>query len=170
MLTRYFYDDCVADFLIRSEREILGELASANSFNLELSQRNAWEVQIHLMKDVLSQLGQEGHIYFEYAIPRLGKRIDIVLVMHQVVFIIEFKVGETTFPAYAVDQVWDYALDLKNFHKTSHKCQLAPILVSTKAETLPINKLLTMRNDGLFDPVSSNPGNLLPTISSILQY
>lgn len=170
MLTRFFYNDCVADFLSRSETEILGELASANSFSLELSQRNAWEVQIHLMKKVLSKLGQEGHIFFEYAIPRLGKRIDVVLVMNQVVFIIEFKVGETTFPAYAVDQVWDYALDLKNFHKTSHNCQLAPVLVSTKAETLPIKNRVTMRSDGLFDPVISNEETLLSTISQILSY
>ena len=35
----------------------------------------------------------------------------------------EFKIGETEFTLAGTDQVWDYALDLKDFHEASHLCK-----------------------------------------------
>jgi len=66
----------------------------------------------------------------------MGRRIDVVLLTGPVIFILEFKVGETKYPAYAFDQVWDYALDLKNFHETSHLALIAPILISTEGRKI----------------------------------
>src|SRR5207245_2848526 len=74
--------------------------------------------EIEILKDVPSR--HEGHIYFEYAIPRMGKRIDVLLIIGPAIVVIEFKVGEQEFTLAGTDQVWDYALDLKNFHETSH--------------------------------------------------
>ena len=77
--------------------------------------------------------GLAGKIYFEFDIPRMGKRIDVVLLIKSVIFVLEFKVGEATFSAAAFDQVWDYAIDLKNFHESSHEATIAPILIATQS-------------------------------------
>ena len=91
-----------------------------------------WE-EIHILRQALPAYASRGTVYFEYVLPRLGRRIDVVLVIDQIVFIVEFKVGEADFRAAALDQVWDYALDLKNFHETSHDKLLVPILVATRS-------------------------------------
>ena len=55
----------------------------------------------------------------------MGRRIDVVLLIKSVIFILEFKVGESDFNAAAIDQVWDYAIDLKNFHESSREATIA---------------------------------------------
>ncbi len=117
-MRRAYYSDKISDFHQRSTEEILGRLAQGNDFALEQTQRDAWLEEIRILKIVLQP--HNGSIYFEYSIPRMGKRIDVVLVIGSVIFVLEFKVGEKEFVSYAIDQVWDYALDLKNFHETSH--------------------------------------------------
>ena len=69
-----------------------------------------------------------GKIYFEYSVPRIGQRIDVLLIIESAIFVLEFKIGERKYPSYAVDQVTDYALDLKNFHETSHDKFIIPML------------------------------------------
>ena len=76
---------------------------------------------------------ESGHILFEYTIPRIGNRVDNVFIYKGIIFLLEFKVGEKTYPNYAIEQVTDYALDLNSFHKESHNKLLVPILVSTEA-------------------------------------
>ena len=137
-MKRYYYSDTIADFLDKGERDILGALAQDNEFSLEPSQRDAWVEEIRILKSVLPPYRNRGTVYFEYSIPRLGKRIDVVVLIGPVLFVLEFKVGEKEFPAHAVDQVWDYALDLKNFHESSHHCHVAPVLIATAANAPPI--------------------------------
>ena len=98
-MKRCFFDDTIAGFLGRKDEEILGVLSKDNTFDLTLEQRDAWLGEIQVMKDVLRGLGKSGHIVFEYTIPRLGKRIDVVLLVGRVVFCLEFKVGEEEFLA-----------------------------------------------------------------------
>ena len=86
-------------------------------------QEQAWDEEIRILKDVMAQF-QAGHIILEYSIPRMGKRIDAVLVIRSCVILLEFKVFETVYPKSAVDQVMDYALDLHNFHEYSHMAHL----------------------------------------------
>ena len=81
--------------------------------------------------------------------PRLGRRIDVVLLVDHVLFVLEFKVGATAFHAAAVEQLWDYALDLKNFHETSHAISIAPILIATKARDTFSSAPLAMASDGV---------------------
>jgi hypothetical protein len=114
---RSYYSASIIDFLSTSDTEILGELTRANQFNLDQTQRSAWLEQITILKRVL--INRSGRIYFEYAIPRMGKRIDVVLLIGPVVFVLEFKVGESHFSSSAIDQVTDYFLNLKNFHETT---------------------------------------------------
>ena len=75
-----------------------------------------------------------AHIFFEYSIPRMGKRIDAVLLIDGIVFVVEFKVGSKEFIGADINQVWDYALDLKYFHEESHHLPIIPILVATNAK------------------------------------
>lgn len=109
-------------------------MAENNSYELSELQRNAWLAQIDILKRELVGL-EDGHIVFEYTIPRMGKRIDNVLIYRDRIYLLEFKVGAKSFSSDAVDQITDYALDLKNFHYESRECTLVPILVSTKAKS-----------------------------------
>ncbi|UUZ65536.1 hypothetical protein LP417_14290 [Polaromonas sp. P1-6] len=135
MISRAYYADVIEDFLDRSSDEILGSLTRTSAFSIEASQRDAWMEQIRVLRVALEPYRGHGKVYFEYAVPRLGKRIDVVVLIGHVIFIIEFKVGEKDFTASATDQVWDYALDLKNFHETTHNKPIAPVLVATRAKT-----------------------------------
>ena len=117
-MNRAFYSDSISNFLSSSYEEIIGKMALSDDFSLEQSQRDAWVEQITILQDVLKSY--TGTIYFEYSIPRMGQRIDAVVLIGPVIFVLEFKVGEKEFNSNAIDQVWDYALDLKNFHESSH--------------------------------------------------
>ncbi|MCW5776483.1 MAG: DUF2075 domain-containing protein [Phycisphaeraceae bacterium] len=104
----------------------------------------------------------------EYAVPRVGRRIDVLLVLRQVIFVLEYKVGDTRFTAHATEQVWDYALDLKNFHSTSHDKPICPILVATDAHT-PSNPIALSRDqDGLFAPIHATLDRLGDIIAHVL--
>ena len=149
-MQREYYSDTIANFLKTSTNEILGKLAQSSEFALEQTQRDAWLEEIRILQNIL-QL-RKGSIYFEYSIPRMGKRIDVVLLIGSAIFVLEFKVGEKEFTSYAVDQVWDYSLDLKNFHETSHECFIAPILIATKAKVDAATVSTTPHNDKLLFP------------------
>lgn len=136
-MKRAYYTDTIDGFLGRSTEEVLGVLAAAHSFALDPTQRDAWLAQITILRGVLPGYRGQGTVHFEYSIPRLGRRIDVVALIGGVVFVLEFKVGDTQFHAHAIDQVWDYALDLKNFHETSHDRVIAPVLVATNAADVP---------------------------------
>ncbi|KMQ50585.1 hypothetical protein CHISP_2436 [Chitinispirillum alkaliphilum] len=166
---RAYYSDSISNFLLTSQEEILGKLASANTFDLGQSQRDAWKEQITILKNTLN--GRVGNIYFEYSIPRMGKRIDAVLVIKSVVFVIEFKVGESEFLSSSIDQVWDYALDLKNFHETSHEQFVAPVLLPTRAQpsVLPV-VATTHHHDRLLQPILCTTELLSECLASVLEF
>src|SRR4030067_2834440 len=117
-MKREYYSGSISNFLRSSTEQILGILALNNDFALIQTQRGAWVTEIEIRHEILKPY--EGSIYFEYSIPRMGRRIDVVLLIGPVIFVLEFKVGESEFGLQAIDQVYDYALDLKNFHDSSH--------------------------------------------------
>ncbi len=94
-MRRAYYSSSITDFVQKNSNEIIGELTRAHARTLEQTQLNAWLEQISILKSVL--LNRQGRIYFEYAIPRMGKRIDTVLLIGPLVFVVEFKVGESHF-------------------------------------------------------------------------
>ena len=130
-MNRWFYRNSIDRFLSDDPDALIGAMAKANPFPLEASQRDAWIEEISILRPVLA--GRDGWIFFEYSIPRLGKRVDVVLLLDSTIFVLEFKVGAARYLRADRDQVWDYALDLANFHETSHNRYIAPILVSTRA-------------------------------------
>jgi hypothetical protein len=111
-----------------------------------------------------------GAIYFEYAIPRMGKRIDVLLIINSVLLVLEFKTGEKEYHGYHIDQVWDYTLDLKNFHETSHDKIVIPILVATNAKTADLAIPLNLQHDRILNPVRSNASMLGPIIRNLVDY
>ena len=165
---RSLYADDLTRFLARSPESILGLLAGATGFPVTLEQSFAWKEQIELLHRALSGLEGRGRIYFEYAIPRLGKWIDVLLVLDHVVFVIEFKVGETQFSRAAIDQVWDYALDLRNFHETSHGIPIAPVLVATQAKPAILGVTLRANDAWMPEPVCVGATQIRAAITQIL--
>ncbi len=130
-MSRAYYAAPVDIFLKENPLTILGNLADQHEFGLEDQQKYAWKVQIDVLKKALVNIS--GYIFIEFSIPRMGKRVDVILVAGGIIFVIEFKIGEKDYPSHALEQVMDYALDLKNFHETSHKPPVVPILVATEA-------------------------------------
>lgn len=167
-MLNYYYSDSIQEFLQKSSQTIIGEI-SINSrtghINTELY---AWESQISILKEVL--LGYNGRIFFEFSIPRMGKRIDCLLIIKNIVFIIEFKVGEKIFLNHNIEQVWDYALDLKNFHEPSHHLLLVPILIATHAKSSVFEIITTSHQDNLVNPIKTNSKDFGRTLESILNF
>ena len=131
-MNRSFYSDTITNFIENSNEEIIGKISLGNEFGLEQTQRDAWVEEIKILKNVLPNYN--GKIYFEYSIPRVGQRIDVLIIINAAIFVLEFKIGERKYSTYAIDQVTDYALDLKNFHETSHNKFIIPILIATEAK------------------------------------
>lgn len=167
-MERYYYSDSIESFLSAPDATILGELTKSSEFAVEPTQRDAWLAQIAILKSTLT--GFEGHVYFEYSIPRMGRRIDVVLLIGPVIFVLEFKVGEGAFTSSALDQVCDYCLDLKYFHETSHEPVVAPILVATEAPARVITVGTTPRHDQLLLPLSVNAAQLTEAIRAVLSF
>jgi len=167
-MKREYYSDSIAAFLITKTDEILGKLVSNNDFASEKTQCDAWLEEIDILKGLLSHY--QGSIYFEYSIPRMGKRIDVVLLIGPVIFVLEFKTGEKQITSSALDQVWDYALDLKNFHESSHKQIIVPILIATKAKHILPFIATTPQNDKLLFPIKSNLEILGTVIEDVLHF
>ena len=166
MVNTAYYEADLATFFKSSENEVLGALASKHRFDLENEQRHAWQQQIRILKDSLTSL-TGGQIYFEFSIPRMGKRADVVLLVEGVVFVIEFKVGAATIGRSAIEQVHDYALDLKNFHQGSHHVPIVPIIISTNAvnQSVPI---FVWAADDVATPLPASKVNLAEIIKTAL--
>ncbi len=165
-MKREYYSNSIALFIKSDVDEILGKLTRNSDFDLGQNQRDAWIEEINVLQKVL--VSYSGSIYFEYSIPRMGKRIDVVLIIGPAIFILEFKVGDKEFSSSAVDQVWDYALDLKNFHSSSHNHFIAPILIATNSKNITPVILLTPQSDKVLFPIKSNTETLKGVIDNTL--
>src|SRR6266511_1528776 len=162
---RAWYGASISEFLESSPDSVLGALTTSSEYDLATTQRDSWIEQIRLLHSSLR--GFSGCVFLEFNIPRMGRRIDAVLVIGPVVFVIEVKVGEKNFDRGAVDQVWDYALDLKNFHEASHDVPIVPILVATEAlECSPPN--LHLDPDKVYRPILVNNAGLRKVLDSAL--
>ncbi|MBE7485937.1 MAG: DUF2075 domain-containing protein [Polyangiaceae bacterium] len=151
LASRAWYHDTLDRFRATLPDAILGRLVANSAFAVLENQRDAWRAEIAFLQDSLA--GLSGSLFLEFSIPRMGRRIDAVLLIGPVVFVVEFKVGATNFDAAAIDQVWDYALDLKNFHGASHPLPIVPILVATEASTVSVPPPRTDA-DGVYRPIA----------------
>ena len=167
-MLNYYYSDRIVDFIQKLPETIIGEISVNGRLGHINTELYAWEFQINTLKKILEK--KEGHIFFEFSIPRMGKRVDCLLIIKNIVFVIEFKVGEKEFLNSNLEQVWDYALDLKNFHKPSHNLLLVPILVATRAKLKQIEIISSSHNDNLINPLRTNAENLGNTINEVLTF
>ena len=132
-MTRCLYYSTISEFLKQSPEALLGIFVSNYHGNALTTTNEAWLGEINIMQDTLIPwINEDSQIIFEYDIPRLGKRIDVVLLLRGLIFCIEFKVGEKEMHQSDIEQVLDYALDLKNFHLLSQDRTIVPILVPTR--------------------------------------
>ena len=164
-IPRAYYQGSFEDFLRDDESYIYHELVhNSLQFDLTVQQEQAWNEEVRILKEIAAKF-HKGYIAFEYSIPRMGKRIDAVLIIGSCVILLEFKVFETAYPKNAVDQVVDYALDLHNFHEYSHTLQLFPVLVCTEAPE-HINQITI--NNGISSPVLCGENTLYSVLKNII--
>lgn len=162
-----YYEADTTEFLSTENDTVLGALARQHGFSLDPLQKHAWQSQIQLLQRYIPA-SLAARIYFEFSIPRMGKRADIVILARGLVFVVEFKVGAKTFDRSAIEQVYDYALDLKNFHLGSHDLPIAPVLIATEAPSRPLDEIKWAR-DKVAEPVCIAPIDLPHAIDSIVK-
>lgn len=168
-MSRCLYNSSFEAFIKANENSIFGTLCDRYHGEALTTTREAWKAEISIMKGVLSELDvKDGQIIFEYDIPRLGKRVDVVLLLKGIVFCLEFKVGETKILEADVDQVLDYALDLKNFHKFSEDRIIAPILVATNYSNSSSDIQMSIYGDMVVNPLVTGKGGILTLINAVL--
>lgn len=165
-MIRSYYSSTINSFITTHENEILGELTSSeNIFSITPKTTYAWQGEISIMKNSLA--GIDGHIHFEFVVPRMGKRVDVLLVIKNIIFIIEFKIGSDSHDASSILQLVDYTLDLKNFHEGSHHQIICPILVSSEAKDAGFN--LKYEKNDIYEVILSNGNNLNGVIHRVLE-
>ena len=166
---RCLYYDNFINFVNENEMSILGMLNDNYHGDALTTTREAWKGEIRIMQRLLSRLqDRNGQIVFEYDIPRLGKRIDVVLLYKGIVFCLEFKVGESKILEADIDQVLDYALDLKNFHKFSEDKIIAPILVATNYKNHSTEIKGSVYDDGVINPLITGENGLFELITKVI--
>ena len=169
-MSRCLYNSSIEEFMDMEENSILGML-NDNYHGIALTTtREAWKAEISILKDVLTDLTHiHGNIIFEYDIPRLGKRIDVVLLLNGIIFCLEFKVGESRILEVDIDQVLDYALDLKNFHKYSQDNLIVPILIATNYKDSSSDIKMSVYDDKVVNPMVSGKSNIADLILKVLK-
>jgi hypothetical protein len=165
-LSRAWYGASIAEFLQTEPDSTLGRLAQNSDFPVLPAQMDAWLAQIRFLQSQVA--GLEGWLFMEFSIPRMGRRIDTVLLIGPAVFVVEFKVGGLVFDRAAIDQVWDYALDLKNFHEASHSASIVPMLLATGTRTCPKVELRA-DPDGVYRPLTLAPASFRPALELVLR-
>jgi hypothetical protein len=165
MPIKAYYNASVCQFLNDDAERILGILTSQHHHAVEQQERWAWVQQISILRNALLEQ-PNGRIFLEFHIPRMGKRADVVLIQHNIVFVLEFKIGASEHARSAFNQVEDYALDLKNFHEGSHTVPVVPVLVSTHAES-PGNPDIHFAEDLVASPIGTNAAGLGALIDRI---
>ena len=169
-MSRCLYNSSFEKFITTDENSIFGALCDNYHGDALTTTREAWKSEISIMQNVIATLNDEkGQIIFEYDIPRLGKRIDVVLLYRGIIFCVEFKVGESKILEGDIDQVLDYALDLKNFHRFSENNLIVPILVATNYRNSSTDIRMSVYDDRVVNPLVTGEAGVSNLISKILE-
>lgn len=164
-MQRAYYSARIREFVDEKPETLLGKLMVSDEFSTTDLQKNAWRKEIDILQDQLRSV-ENGDIAFEYTIPRMGHRIDVVCIIHGLIFLLEFKVGDSEYRKSTADQVMDYALDLKYFHELSADRYIIPISIPTEAPSV-CNKVSFME-DKISNVLKCTKDNIGLTISSVL--
>ena len=161
-----YYCNSIPSFIKDTSDSIVGQLVR-HAFEINTDQRDAWNNQISELQKRLEDCGMEGDIIFEYDIVRLGKRIDVILLIRHMVFSLEFKNGKDVFTAQDAQQAEDYAIDIKNFHKESEDLYVCPILIATDAKPYPKDQSSECYPDKQVHLQRENIETLIPKLTAI---
>ncbi len=171
MANRCLYNATFRKFLSSEKMQVLGTLHDNFHGEALTTTNEAWKEEIELLQEVLRPWADEnGEIIFEYDIPRLGKRIDVVLLLRGIIFCLEFKVGQKDALQSDVEQVMDYALDLKNFHRFSHDRIIVPILIPTNYKRSSTDFLPSVYDDAVYNPLIAGAGQLQKLLINVLEH
>lgn len=162
-----YYCNSIPGFICDKSESIIGQLVK-HSFEVNKEQSDAWDNQISQLQNRLEESGMEGDIIFEYDIVRLGKRIDVILLIHHMVFSLEFKNGKNAFVAQDAQQAEDYAIDIKNFHKESEDLYVCPILIATDAPKYKKEQLIDCYPDKQIFLQRENIETFTPKVAQIV--
>ena len=167
---RCLYHNSIEAFVKGSRNDVFSDLCD-NYHGTELTTtRDAWKQEIIILQSTLTNWGNDaGQIIFEYDIPRLGKRIDAVVLLKGIVFVLEFKVGEAEILAADIDQVLDYALDLNHFHKFSQDHIIVPILVATRHPKASTEIQRSAYDEHVLNPLVTGENGIAGLITLVLQ-
>lgn len=165
---RYYYSDTISNFLTRSIDEIVGKLTLASQHDINDETSSSWVEEIESLRNVLEPYKDRGSVYFEYNIPRMGRRADVILIIDEIVLVLEYKTADSKFTHDALTQVWDYALDLKNFQEGCLARIIVPILVAPSEKDK--NCVFDLRHfeDDVYEPLQTNVSRLRDAISIVL--
>ena len=166
-MNRFFYNASIPCFLRTNAEKVWADLSLNSRLDDNVLQKDSWAHEIATLQSSLD--GLDGEIFFEYSIPRLGKRADVILLIKDVVIVLEYKVGEKSYERPDLEQVWDYALDLKYFHQKSHEMWVVPILVATAASERSYVFQPSKYDDKVLEPVCSNDSTLRAIIDQVLE-
>lgn len=164
-LNAAFYADSLDVFLRAADDLVYAPLTSPRGYTLAPEQLSAWRLQLPVLRAAVADVAARDPeapapwIHLEFDIPRLGRRVDAVLVTATAVVPIEFKVGAKKFERLDYEQAWDYGLDLKNFHASSHAAAIFPILCATEAPTSH-RRWKSPHADGVRPPFCANAESL----------
>jgi hypothetical protein len=163
-IERSYFDAPLPAFLLASPEYVVGRIASVHPQDISHEQTRAWRNQVAILQRALDG-ENDGYIFFEFAIPRMGRRADTIILRRGVIYLLEFKIGAADFHAGDKRQVEGYALDLKNFHLGSHSVPIVPILIATHASATHSN--LVPRNDGVYEVICSSGADLLSIVRTV---
>ena len=166
---RYYYSDSITYFLSRSTNEIVGDLTLASQHDINDETAQSWVEEIDTLREALEAYSGRGSLYFEYNIPRMGRRADVIVLIDGIVFVVEYKTAEQRFTREAMVQVWDYALDLKNFQEGCLDRILIPILVAPKEKDSHCHLTLKHFEDMVYEPLMVNRKKLPKMFGAVLE-
>lgn len=165
---RFYYSDSIAAFCSKLPESIIGRLAEKSVHDINRRTTNSWIEEIDVLKKTLATYIGRGSVFFEYNIPRMGRRADVIVVIDGIVFIHEFKTADQKRSHEAIVQVWDYALDMKNFHEGSRSRPIIPILVVPNEEEENLQLTLSPFEDNVYNPIVTNAARLENCIKKVL--
>ena len=163
-----FYTNSIQAFCSDDSEGVWGTISRNSRMDDNVLQKDSWHHEISELQQSLS--GLEGSIFFEYSIPRLGKRADVVVVSKGIVFVLEYKVGSRSFDRPDIEQVWDYALDLKYFHEKSRELWIAPVFIATKAAERSHSYIRSNYDDKVLEPICCNDNTLRLIIDEVIAH
>lgn len=166
-MKRSWYSSAISEFLNTADEQILAELVLGSTFSILEIQRNAWVKEISILRAALQNI--DGWLSLEFDIPRMGRRIDAVIIINGIVIAIEFKIAADHYLLADIDQAYDYAIDLKYFHEASHNLTVIPLLVATNAPAKPLELQQHPRIPGLYRPILTNQTDLCIILHQIVQ-